>query len=680
MICMLLAVGLMWTAWPEQASADGGSIMVNGVNILQAADHTVPCGGGSAAYDEGTNTLILRNAGIGSDHGGSALTYGVEIRKEGVTVRLEGNNTIDAYLGIWSSSPLAIQGADGGSLAIRVSKNQGLSVPCSGISVDHGGLTVRDANIRIAMENLGDMSGYGIDICGGDNVIVNSQIEITGPVFASENQSVVGINGTGANSLTISNQSRVAMPAIGRGADVSGTLTLSDSVMEIGSTEQSGISAGNVEIVNARLTASDSGGLALHANEKITIVNSEANVKSTGTNALLCGNLEVAANSSLTASGYWPALFVSQNTVIRDASVYAESDADVGIFNQGGNLEIAGSTVEAVSKKGSGGILTKGDLTVSDSDIISSGNAGGFSIKATGNVSVTGGTTELGAGSITADGAMQIGGVITANGTISFDNIHAGSGSVTFTGADYGPVDAAIAEAQDLKREEYKNFEIVDAAIAAVVRGKDIREQAVVDGYAEAVRAAVATLEPVSPVPVIEGANQTAVIGESGGIVIRADWAFDKFVSVLVDGTEIGADCYTVEAGSTIITLKPEYVNTLSPGNHIVGIRFRDGLARATLTLKEKEDPANPPEKPGSSRPENSGTTDNGSDAAPENGQPENTPNPPAEPAQSLSQNLLPGQKIIDQSPHTGDSAPTGWLLVLMAVSAMGMAVGRKRI
>lgn len=263
-----------------------------------------------------------------------------------------------------------------------------------------------------------------------------------------------------------------------------------DSVIEIGSTEQSGISAGNVEIVNARLTASNSGGLALYANEKITIINSEANVKSTGTNALLCGNLEVAANSSLTASGYWPALFVSQNTVIRDASVYAESDADVGIFNQGGNLEIAGSTVEAVSKKG------------------------------------------------------------------------------------------------------------------------------------------------------------------SGGIVIRADWAFGKFVSVLVDGTEIGADCYTAEAGSTIITLKPEYVNTLSPGNHIIGIRFTDGLARTRLTLKEKKDPSNPPanQQPGgsdgsqpagagNSQIENSGTADNGSDAA-----------------------------------------PIGWLLVRMAVSAMEMAVGRKRI
>lgn len=704
LIWVLLAVCLLWTIQPERVSAAGGDIMVNGVNIINAADRTVQCGNGSAVYDEGTNTLTLKNAEIGQNSG-DVLTYGIEIWKEGVTVRLEGSSSIDAYIGIWSNNPLMIQGA-GGSLAIRVSRNQELDItPCTGIRIDNGGLTVRDADIRIEMENLGDVSGYGIDICGGDNSIINSRIQITGPFPASANESVVGINATGANSLTISNQSHITMPTIGRGADVSGTLTLSDSTMEIGSTYQSGILSGNAEIVNSRLTTSGGSHVALQADQNIRMIDSEVTAESKEYNAVLCGNLEVT-NSLLTANGYFPALFVRQNTVIRDSSVYAESNADVGIFNQGGNLEIAGSTVNAVSNAGNSGILTKGDLTISDSDIISSGNAGGSSIKATGSVSVTGGTTEIGAGSINADGSVQIGGVITSNGTISFDKIHAGNGVMTFGGADYGAVDAAIAGAQNLKREDYKSFEIVDAAIGAVVRGKDIREQAVVDGYAEAIRAAVAALEPVSPVPVIEGADQTAVVGESGDIVIRADWAFDKFVSVLVDGAVIGVDCYRAEAGSTVITLKPEYVNTLSVGSHIIGIRFKDGLAQTTLTLKEKEDQGNPPENQqpgnsggsGSDQPGNSGgsgsnqpgnagdsdgsqtegsqTADNGSDTAPGNGQPENA----AEPARTLSQNLLPGQKIVDQSPHTGDPASIGWLLVFMAVSATGMAVGRRRI
>ena len=733
LICMLLAVCLMWTVWPEQASADGGSIMVNGVDILQAVDRTVPCGGGSAVYDEGTNTLTLKDAEIGQNNSGSVLTFGVEIRKEGVTVRLEGSNTIDACRGIWSDSPFVIQGVDGGGLVVRASNNHEPGIIfCCGIGIKDGGLTVHDAKIQIAMENLDNMSGYGIYICGRDNSIMNSQIEITGPASASGDQSVVGINGTGANSLTISDQSQITISNVSQGVsvsgDVSGKLSFSDSTVRIDRASQSGISGENLEIANSHLTTSAGSRIALQANQNIRMIDSEVTAESIENNALLCANLEVA-NSSLTTNGYWPALFVLQNAVIRDSSVHAESSADVGIFNQGGNLEIAASTVNAVSNVGNSGILTKGDLTISDSDVTSTGSDGGSSIKATGSVSVTGGTTEIGAGSITADGAMQIGGVITANGTVSFDKIHAGSGSVTFAGADYEAVDAAIAGAQNLKREDYKNFEIVDAAIGAVVRGKDIREQAVVDEYAEAIRAAVAALEPVSPVPVIEGADQMAVIGESGDIVIRADKAFDQFVSVLVDGIEIGADCYTAESGSTVITLKADYVNTLSPGNHTIGIRFTDGLAQTTLTLKEKEDPEDPPEnqqpgdsgnsqpeKPGDSgdsqpenpgdsgnaqpgnsgdsgnaqpgnsgnqgntQPDNSGTADNGSDAAPENGQPENISNPPAEPARSLSQDLLPGQKIIDQSPHTGDPASIGWLLMLMAASAMGMSVGRRRI
>lgn len=690
---MLFMVCLAWAFLPEQVSAEGGSIMVNGTDILRSTDHTVPCGSGRAVYDEGTNTLILQNAVIGQSNGGSVLTYGVEIRKEGVTVRLEGDNSIDAYLGICSDTPFELRGVDGGNLAIHVSRNQEFSIPCSGIRIDAGGLTVRDAKLRITMDHLNNVSGYGIYICGGDNSIVNSQIEITGPVSAPADESVVGINGTGANSLTISNKSQVIMPEAEAGVSVSGKLTLADSALEIGHADRYGITCGNLEILNSHLTAPVSNGLALHANEKITLIDSEANVESKGTNALLCANLEVI-NSALATKGYWPALFVENHTVIRDSSVNAESKADVGIFNRGGNLEITGSKVNAVSQNGNSGILTKGDLTISDSAVTVPGNAGVSSIQATGSFSVTGGTMEIGAGSITAGSHMQIGGIITSNGTVSFDSINSANGSLTFAGADYSRVDAAIAAAQKLKREDYKNFEIVDAAISAVVWEKDFREQETVNGYAAAIEAAVAALEPIAPAPIIEGADQTAVIGENNGVVVKVDWAYDKFVSVSVDGNELAGDCYKAEAGSTIITLRPEYVNTLSPGNHIVGIRFTDGLAQTTLTMKEKETSENPPQEPGgpdSSKPESSGssgTPNNGASGAagqgtegtPDDRQPEDVSALSAETGQSVSQNLLPGQKLLDKSPYTGDQTPVGWLLLLMVVSAMGMAAGKKRI
>ena len=66
--------------------------------------------------------------------------------------------------------------------------------------------------------------------------------------------------------------------------------------------------------------------------------------------------------------------------------------------------------------------------------------------------------------------------------------------------ADYTAVDAAIAAANALNKEDYKDFSAVEDAINAVVRGKDITKQAEVDAMAKAINDAVAGLEEVDPV------------------------------------------------------------------------------------------------------------------------------------------------------------------------------------
>lgn len=48
-----------------------------------------------------------------------------------------------------------------------------------------------------------------------------------------------------------------------------------------------------------------------------------------------------------------------------------------------------------------------------------------------------------------------------------------------------------------MKKDNYKDFSAVEAAIAAVVRGKDITEQAEVDAMAKAINDAIAGLEDV---------------------------------------------------------------------------------------------------------------------------------------------------------------------------------------
>ena len=61
--------------------------------------------------------------------------------------------------------------------------------------------------------------------------------------------------------------------------------------------------------------------------------------------------------------------------------------------------------------------------------------------------------------------------------------------------ADYANVDAAIAKANALNKDDYKDFSAVEAAVNAVVRDKNITEQSEVDAMAKAIEDAIAALQ-----------------------------------------------------------------------------------------------------------------------------------------------------------------------------------------
>ena len=66
--------------------------------------------------------------------------------------------------------------------------------------------------------------------------------------------------------------------------------------------------------------------------------------------------------------------------------------------------------------------------------------------------------------------------------------------ALQYKGADYTKVDAAIAKANALEKDNYKDFTAVEAAINAVVRDKNITEQDEVDAMAKAIEDAMAAL------------------------------------------------------------------------------------------------------------------------------------------------------------------------------------------
>ena len=67
--------------------------------------------------------------------------------------------------------------------------------------------------------------------------------------------------------------------------------------------------------------------------------------------------------------------------------------------------------------------------------------------------------------------------------------------TLQYKDADYAKVDEAIAKANALNKDEYKDFTGVEAAVNAVVRGKNITEQSEVDKMAKAIEDAIAALQ-----------------------------------------------------------------------------------------------------------------------------------------------------------------------------------------
>lgn len=90
-----------------------------------------------------------------------------------------------------------------------------------------------------------------------------------------------------------------------------------------------------------------------------------------------------------------------------------------------------------------------------------------------------------------------------------------------------------------------------------------------------------------SNAPVItSGANSTWQKGGTDGLSFTSNAEYADFLSVQVDGKALDASSYTVKEGSTIVTLKPEYLETLSVGKHTLAIVSDTGTASTDFTIK----------------------------------------------------------------------------------------------
>ena len=197
--------------------------------------------------------------------------------------------------------------------------------------------------------------------------------------------------------------------------------------------------------------------------------------------------------------------------------------------------------------------------------------------------------------------------------------------------------------------------------------------------------------EPVN-YTIIEGADAKWTKGSEDGVLFVSDADFDKLVSVKVDDAEIDAANYEAESGSTRVTLKAAYLETLSDGAHKLAIVSNDGEVTTQFTVLaanngDSTDPQTGDDdqtnagdddqtNAGDNDPANTGDNDQtntGDDNAPEVG---NTDEP------ENGDNNAPEVGNAD-TPKTGDAGYTALLITIAAVALIGMigaaVFGRKR-
>ena len=194
--------------------------------------------------------------------------------------------------------------------------------------------------------------------------------------------------------------------------------------------------------------------------------------------------------------------------------------------------------------------------------------------------------------------------------------------------------------------------------------------QCVISNSAGSVTTNAATLtvtESTTPSPdpvsykILDGANSSWTENTDGSLTIRGNGEMTKFQNVKVDGKIVDKENYTVTEGSTIITLKADYLKTLATGDHTFEIVWTDGSATTNFTVAKNKSGDN-------NKNNNNNNKKNNSNNAKNNQTTQNNPTDTKKKEQSVT------------APKTGDTSDmTLWttLLIVSFAGAAGIVVRR---
>lgn len=477
LLSIVMVIGLLpVTALAANPTVYG--IWVDGVQVT--SENKDNLFSGTVSYDPTTHTLSLNNATLDND---AMSDYGIKtIIPSTLKIRLTGTNRItrtDPYggVGIYLNYSNSVEITGDGTLVINV------------IGENYDGIST-GADVKIS-----DKARVIINSKGGLG-IAGRMVEIDGATVDSTGL-YAGID---AHRLKIVN-----------GADVTLKATQDNCNGAYIRKDQEG-NGGDIEIAASKVKAT-SYYPALFAAGNLTVNGGEVRCTSTADGAIWTkGNILIKGGAKVTTDGKYP-MGGNGSFTVEEAEIDAKNtnvDNIPAIFDvptiadgyhlnyakavdsEGTEIDLLSSGTQYFALYKNVHFITKAVYPVSF--VVTPDGLTNVVVKVNGQ-EVTG-TISLEAGTypveVTADNCKAY----TGNITITADAAtHTQTIAMAYLSADYTKVDEAIAKANALKKDDYKDFSGVETAVKAVVRGKNITEQSEVDAMAKAIEDAIAALE-----------------------------------------------------------------------------------------------------------------------------------------------------------------------------------------
>ena len=479
LLSMVMLVGLMpFTALAADSTAY--DIWVDGVQVTSENKDNL-CGG-TVSYDPTTHTLSLNNATLDSD---TLSDYGIKTTiPSTLKIRLTGTNSITRTdpgggVGIYLNYSNSVEITGDGTLVINVigenydGISTGADVKISDkakVTINaEGGLGIAGRMVEIdgaTVDSTGLYAGidaHSLKIVNGADVTLKATQDERNGAFIWKDQ-----EGNGGDIEIV--QSTVKATSYYPGLYAAGNLTVNGGEVKCTSTADGAIwTKGNILIKGGAKVTTDSK-FPMGGNGTFTVEEAEIDAKNTNENNI-------------------PAIFDESVPVIADgykltyAKAVDSEETEIDLLSSGTqyfalykNVHFITKAVYPVSFVVTPEGLTNVVIKVNGQEI-------------NGSVSLTAGTHSV---EVTADNCE----VYSGNITITADTeTHTQTIAMTYLPADYSKVDAAIAKANALNKDDYKDFSGVEAAVKAVVRDKNITEQAEVDAMAKAIEDAIAALQ-----------------------------------------------------------------------------------------------------------------------------------------------------------------------------------------